>query len=354
MRNHLVKICLLLVFMSSLAMNADAQSRRRSRRGSGGGGNDQTTTEDTQTPVSGAKQQSNNNAQKPAYNPYGNVPIETAPNVGGFSDSVRKSMRNDDAYDKSTVNDRTPLPYENLRWDDALFSEKVWREIDLREKMNIPFRYRGEEDNGDQRFISILLRAVKSGQVTAFDANADDRFTTPLSIQDVNTLISGGSADTTPVYDLNDPTKITKYVVTSNSFNPDDVMKFRVKEQWVFDREASRMFVRILGIAPLKTSYRQDGTERGATPMFWVYYPDLRPVLAKYEVYNPKNLGTGRMTWEELFESRMFSSYIVKSTLDNPLNRNIRNMINDPILRLLEGENIKERIFNYEQDLWSY
>ena len=88
--------------------------------------------------------------------------------------------------------------------------------------------------------------------------------------------------------------------------------------------------------------------------MFWVYYPDLRPILAKYEVYNPKNMGMGRMTWEELFESRMFSSYITKSTLDNPSNANIRQIVKDPILTLLEGENIKDRIFNYEQDLWSY
>jgi gliding motility associated protien GldN len=166
--------------------------------------------------------------------------------------------------------------------------------------------------------------------------------------------MSGGTADTTPVRDVNDPNKIVKYVVTQNTFDPGSVMKFRIKEEWVFDREASRMFVRILGIAPLKTSYLPNGEERGQTVMFWVYYPDLRPTLAKYEVYNPKNMGNGRMTWEELFESRMFSSYIVKSTLDNPSNRQVRQMIKDPILALLEGDNIKERIFNYEQDLWSY
>jgi gliding motility associated protien GldN len=114
------------------------------------------------------------------------------------------------------------------------------------------------------------------------------------------------------------------------------------------------MFVRILGIAPIKTQFNSNGTERGSTALFWVYYPDLRPTLAKHEVYNSKNMGMARMTWEELFESRMFSSYITKSTLDNPGNKNIRQMIKDPILALLEGDNIKERIFNYEQDLWSY
>jgi len=88
--------------------------------------------------------------------------------------------------------------------------------------------------------------------------------------------------------------------------------------------------------------------------LFWIYYPDLRPTLARYDVYNSKNMGASRMTWEELFESRMFSSYIVKSTLDNPSMKNISVMIKDPILRLLEGDNIKDRIFNFEQDLWSY
>jgi hypothetical protein len=50
-------------------------------------------------------------------------------------------------------------------------------------------------------------------------------------------------------------------------------LKFRIKEEWVFDREASRMFVRILGIAPLKTKFSPNGEEMGQSVMFWVYYP---------------------------------------------------------------------------------
>ncbi len=55
------------------------------------------------------------------------------------------------------------------------------------------------------------------------------------------------------------------------------------------------------------------------------------------------------MTWEELFESRMFSSYITKSTLDNPYDRALNQYIKDPLFRLLEGEKIKDKIFDYEQ-----
>ena len=340
MKPSLIKFCFAVACVVSFAGTADAQRTPKRRAAAASS--------------AGNQQQQTNDAKPPSgYNPYGNIPIEAAPSTSGNDSVVKKSMRQDAAFDKSAINERTPLPYEHLRWDDALFAEKVWREMDLREKLNIPFRYKAEDDNGDQQFISILLKAVKNGDVTAFSAD-DDRFTTPLSVADVNATMSGGGADTSAVRDVNDPNKIVKYVVTQNSFDPSTVMKLRIKEEWVFDREASRMFVRILGIAPLKTQYAPNGEERGQTPMFWVYYPDLRPTLAKYEVYNPKNMGNGRMTWEELFESRMFSSYIVKSTLDNPSNRQVRQMIKDPILALLEGDNIKERIFNYEQDLWSY
>jgi gliding motility associated protien GldN len=343
MNSRIIKLSLLLVFFGAFISEASSQrAPRRRNPQQQPASNTPQTQDDTQ--------QQNNNRQPSGYNPYGNIPIEVD-KTAGYSDSIRKSLRPDAAFDKGFINERTPLPYEHLRWDDALYTERVWRELDLREKMNMPFRYKAEDDNGDQRFISILLAAVKSGEVTAF---ADDRFTTPLSMQEVGQLTAGGEADTNAVRDVDDPNKIVKYVVTQAAFDPDAVVKLRLKEDWVFDREASRMFVRILGIAPLKIIYNSNGTERGTSQMFWVYYPDLRPVLARYEVYNPKNMGVGRMTWEELWESRMFSSYITKSTLDNPFNRNIRQTLKDPILALLEGENIKERIFNYEQDLWSY
>jgi gliding motility associated protien GldN len=327
-------ICLLAIAM----LAGEASAQRRSNRRAG-------TTPSTTTPT----QQTNNN-QAPTGDPYGGLPITV--DSSGMSDTlVRKSLRNDNAYDKSSVNARTPLVYEHLRADDALFAEKVWRELDLREKMNQPFRYEAKGDNGSELFIDMLLKAVNTGEVTAFQ---DDRFSIPLPIADIQQQTMG-KADTTPVYDLKDMTKITGYKVTRASFDAKSVTKLRLKEEWVFDRESSRMFCRILGIAALKTEYIPNTTkERGTSTMFWIYYPDMRPILTKYEVYNPKNMGQGRMTWEELFESRMFSSYIVKSTLDNAANRNIRNYIKDPILALLEGDNIKDKIFNYEQDLWSY
>lgn len=342
MKSIVIKSCLLLALGSLVVADADAQRSGRRRTGTNPPANQQ--QQETQ-------QQNNNTAPPSNYNPYGNIPI-VVDSAGLKGDTaVKKSLRNENAYDKSSLNSRTPLEYEHLRADDALFAEKVWRELDLREKMNQTFRYEAESDNGSQMFINILMKAVTSGAVTAFE---DDRFTTPVTPDQV-TQSTAGTMDTVPQVDPNDPSKVLRYVVTRTSFDAKSVVKIRVKEEWVFDREASRLFCRILGIAPLKTQFFPNGQERpGSTTMFWVYYPDLRPILTKYEVYNPKNMGNSRMTWEELFESRMFSSYIVKSTLDNSANRNIRTYIKDPILALLEGDAIKEKIFNYEQDLWSY
>jgi gliding motility associated protien GldN len=350
MKMNFLKFGICLMAVGLLVIQADAQ--RTGKRRPGNNTNNPTQPVDT----TGTGQQQVNNVTNPAkYDPYGNLPIKI--DSSGLTDTlVKRSLRNDNAFDKSSLTSRIPLTYEYLRWDDALFAEKVWRELDLREKMNQTFRYDATDDNGSQMFISMLLKAVNSGAVTAF---ADDRFTTPMTTSEIQ-QITAGKADTVPQYDVKDINKIIGYVVTRASFDPKSVMKIRIKEEWVFDRESSRMFVRILGIAPLKTEYFQEGTgqssgkERGVSTLFWVYYPDLRPTLAKYEVYNPKNMGQSRMTWEELFESRMFSSYITKSTMDNPSNRNIKQYIKDPILALLEGDNIKEKIFNYEQDLWSY
>lgn len=339
MKHIVLKTGLFLLLAAIVVNDADAQRSGRRR----GGTTPSTNTGDTTRP------DVTQNVNQPInFNPTANIPIifDTA---SGTLDN-KKSLRNENAFDKTSLTQRTPLIYEHLRWDDALFAEKVWREIDLREKMNKVFQYEAVDDNGSQIFMDILLKAVMSGEVTAF---SDERFTTPITPGDVQLLLAG-TLDTVAQKDVNDPNLTTAYIVTRQSFDAKSVMKIRLKEEWVFDRESSRMFCRILGICPLKSQFLPNGKERGVTPMFWIYYPDIRAALTRYEVYNPKNMGQSRMTWEELFESRMFSSYIIKSTLDNPANKMIRGYIKDPILALLEGDNIKEKIFNFEQDLWSY
>lgn len=265
---------------------------------------------------------------------------------------IKKSLRPDEAVETKDIRDRVPLAYEHIRVDDAVYRHKIWREIDTREKMNLPFRYSADENNGNQRFISILMKSIQDSAVTVFDA-IDDRFTTPLTIGQVAEKISGG-VEIVDIYDSLGNKTGTKDVV--REVNLDSFYKFRIKEEVIFDKESSRLFWRILGIAPLKRVITSTGIDLGETELFWVYYPDMRPIFAKYEVYNGKNFGA-RMSWEELFESRMFSGRIIKSTIDNPFDLKIKDekgLHENGVFQLLEGERIKEKIFNYEQDLWSY
>ena len=265
---------------------------------------------------------------------------------------VAKSLRRDGAVDDDVIKARIPLAYENLRADDAVYRHKIWREIDTREKINLPFKYSADEDNGNQRFISILLQAIQDSAVTVFNS-IDDRFTTPMTKGEVGKIISGDEVDV-PIYDSLGTLTGSKKM--RNEVNLDSIYKFRIKEEVVFDKESSRLFFRILGIAPVKNIVTTMGVNLGETELFWVYYPDMRETFSKYEVYNGKNFGA-RMSWEELFEGRMFYGRIIKSTIDNPYDQFIKNykgLSENGILQLLEGENIKEKIFNYEQDLWSY
>lgn len=343
MKNRIIHICLLVAAVGLFAPDASAQRKRTSTK--------RTTTKKTST----NKSNTGNAAALTAAPAQDTVPAAPPPQAELDLGTTRKSLRNDNAIERNLVKERIPLVYEHIREDDAVYRQRLWREIDIHEKMNLPFMYKADDDNGNQRFINIILGAIKSGELTAFNP-IDDRFTTPITMNEIaEQLVGKPKVESIPDWDK-DPDGslgIMKDTTIINMFNPEEVEKYWVKEDVVFDKESSRLHVRILGIAPLKTIKNADGSFRDVTPIFWVYYPDMRPLLARYEAYNGKNYGA-RMSWEELFESRMFASRIIKSTIDNPGDQMIAGYIKDPILRLLEGENMKDKIFNYEQDLWSY
>jgi hypothetical protein len=111
------------------------------------------------------------------------------------------------------------------------------------------------------------------------------------------------------------------------------------------------MVVRIVGLAPVKDIIGDDGIYRGSQPMFWLYYPDIRGLLAQYEVFNPQN-DVFRYTWDEFFESRQFSSKITKVSSPFAGNGFKDNM--SPMESLYESQHTAEEIFNKESDMWVY
>ncbi|HEY5406991.1 MAG TPA: gliding motility protein GldN [Ginsengibacter sp.] len=349
MKNIMVKCLALTLCLGIIGNVAEAQTKKKKKTGTTRSVKKRTTAKRT-----------TNSKTKADINPSAKVDtavVIAPPKIDSLPITfVKKSLRPDDAIERNLVKDRTPLPYEYLREDDAVYRQKIWREIDTREKMNISFRYSANEDNGNQRFISILFKAIQDGPdnggVTVFNPS-DDRFTTPMTVAEVAKMISGEPIQVPITDSLGN---VTAYKTVMPEVNLDSFYKFEIKEEVIFDKESSRLFWRILGIAPLKNVITSQGLNLGEAPLFWVYYPDMRPIFAKYEVYNGKNYGA-RMSWEELFESRMFYGRIIKSTLDNPFDQFLsqqQGLKDNRILQLLEGENIQNKVFDYEQNLWSY
>src|SRR5882672_10096481 len=175
MKKHFIRLCLLATVLALAVGNLDAQTGKRLAKKRAVAGK-------------GKKNVSKNaGANTAAVAPAKDTPAKPVAILEADSklDTPRKSLRNDAIIERNLVKDRTPLMYENIREDDAVYRQRVWREIDVHEKMNLPFMYKAKEDNGDQRFIYILLNGIKAGNITAFDANVDDRFTTPMTFKQI-------------------------------------------------------------------------------------------------------------------------------------------------------------------------
>ena len=248
----------------------------------------------------------------------------------------------DGAWVKTTTKEKDISPYDYIREADVFWAKRIWRMIDVREKMNLTFKY------PQQPLIEILHTASKNGELTVYDPSVvdADQFKQVMSVEDVKKL--GSRVDT--VMQINPITLEEEQVIQKNDLTWDKIVKYRVKEDWFFDEETSTMMCRIIGLAPIMEDFDASGNYRGDMTMYWIYYPDLRPILAKYEVFNPKNDAV-RMSWEDIFEARLFESYIYKES--NVHDRNIQEYATG-VDALLESDRVKYENFNYEHDLWNY
>lgn len=249
----------------------------------------------------------------------------------------------DDIVKKRLIVENRILDYEPVREADIAWEKRIWRLLDTREKMNLGFMH------PDKPFFNIVREHAESGDLTLF---ADEFFKEPLTLEEVNAKLN----DLDTITDFDYDTYEEKIKIINNEINWEDIKRYRLKEIWYFDEEVSRMKVRITGIAPIREHYDDEtGEFKYAEPLFWVYYPEAREFFAKHRVFNDFN-DVAPMTWYDLFETRFFASFIYKKS--NVIGLRLQDQYygydNAGIDRLLESERIKNELFNFEHDLWTY
>jgi gliding motility associated protien GldN len=266
---------------------------------------------------------------------------------GQFTIVKPAAMRPLDGYYKKTnIPNATKItPYANQRESDVTFAKRVWREIDVRDKMN---RYMASPK---QRLIDVLLDAIATRDITAYDATATkgdpngDEFLTRLTAAQARNRMADSSV--VDIFDKNGQKTGSKIV--PGELNPDSVVKFRIKEDWFFDKQRGIFEPRIIGIAPLIRVNAGD-VKLDYQPAFWIYFPQARPILSSKEAINRSNDATG-LSYDDVFMKRLFASYVVKESNDK--DQRIRDYATG-IDKLSESDRLKKRLMNWELGVWQY
>lgn len=258
----------------------------------------------------------------------------------------------DGVFIKETAPTRRVIPYTHVREADVTYYKRVWREIDLREKINHPLFYPTSpiKEIGFERLslFEVIKRGVEEGTITAYD---EDGVGGQFQVALTKSEAIGKLSKEVSSIDIDPETGLEMETSYTDVLGADKVSSYRIKEDWFFDKERSVMEVRIIGILPIIINLNEDGSFKNKEGLFWIYFPEARYVFANQEVYNNTNDGA-RLTFEDYFRKRIFSGYIYKET--NVYNNRLLNDYTKNIDRLLEARRIQEEIVNFEHDMWQY
>ncbi len=251
----------------------------------------------------------------------------------------------DGLYQNPGVIDRVPMPLPSVRKADIMWSKRIWREIDFRQKMNNVFYFPTVQQQNRKSFITVILDALKQGKITAYDISNTDELLVPITYNEIiarqTDTIHKTLRRTYAPFDQYDTTIITE-------FDPTQVMRLRLKEDWYFDSKRSEMLVRIESFCPVML--KDHNGQQVPVPLFWVSYADARKVLAQALAFNPAN-SAARLSFDDIFIKRLFESYIYKE--QNMFDRRI-NAYATGVNAIRESNRIKKEMFNFEQYLWQY
>ncbi len=273
----------------------------------------------------------------------------------------------DGTFFEENVVTKPTIQYTHLSERDVMWSKRVWRSIDLREKMNHPLFYPEESTVNYMALWDVIRCAtLKERSLTIYELGPDfdDQFRFPVKpsgnpndsayVAKLESFF--GETSTIPMLDENDEPMIDDngdqvFQDFTVQYEPRDIIRYEIKEDWFFDKQRSVMDVRIIGISPVVYyTNPQTGDVMGTRNLFWLYFPECRYVFQNFMVFNPHN-DAQKMSFDDLFWKRKFSSYITKES--NVFNRGIFPSW-DGVDALLEADRIKADLFKTEHDLWHF
>jgi gliding motility associated protien GldN len=253
----------------------------------------------------------------------------------------------DGVYDKENSVNRRYIPYTHLREGDVTWEKRVWRTIDIREKVNQPLYYPKEPNVSRISIMQLMTKYILSGQIIAF---TDEEFLVPYeksAIRD-KMVIKADSVDQEQFDEQGNSYTIRVAGAIDSTWIYENFCEIELKEDWFFDKQKSVLEVRIVGMG---FNVQLKGKEDlGCNNFFWVYFPACRPFFAKHEVFNTKN-DSERRTFEDIFWKRQFNSSLKKES--NVYDRRVIDYAKG-IDALLESDRIKQDIFRFEHDLWQF
>ena len=268
-----------------------------------------------------------------------------------FSAKDAQAQIIDGAFKRTNIENKKPMAFAPIREADVMWSKKIWRLIDLREKINQVLYFPTTNMDGRINLISLFLEGIENGQLTAYDARTDDEFKVPMTYEQVKEAF-GATTRNKKVRNLETGELTDRLVV--GEIRPEEVKQFMIKEEWFFDKQTSTLNVRIIGICPIQEYYRDEDVNRENVQrrqVFWIYYPEARDLLATHPVINPNNTAQN-MSFDDLFIKRKFNSYIVKES--NVYNNRAVSQYLSGRDAMMESKRIEKDIFDFEQDLWEY
>jgi gliding motility associated protien GldN len=248
-----------------------------------------------------------------------------------------------------------PLAYGYVHDRDVLMGKTTWEIIDLSEKINFALYFPIDTANigSDRRSLyDVLTKAMRNGKIT--EVYSDSYFNTKKSLKDIQSSLT--RIDTTDAgrEQINAGIKISPEYIIQQDLTAEDVTQYKIKGYWYFDKRQSELKYRLLGICPVTPDvYTMNSDEKDYIELFWVFFPAAREVLHDAKAFNDKNSAMP-VSFDQILNSRRFNSVIYKEenvygdrTIDEYMKDNSQN-------QLLESERVKEKIRNFEQDMWNY